>query len=169
MARAGYSYDIAKRILEIGTLGGYSTIWLARALPEDGEVFTEGEWIPLTDEDGIIIDEDLLLDAPGLAVERGDGFIRVMAYGHLDSGGKEVVDVHIVFDGALIDHVENDLGDHETENPFDGQSNEGVGGDEVTVDDNKNSIFFESRVTNTGDSILIYWKKDSSAWFRREG
>jgi predicted O-methyltransferase YrrM len=28
----------AKRILEIGTLGGYSTIWLARALPRDGQV-----------------------------------------------------------------------------------------------------------------------------------
>ena len=26
----------ARRILEIGTLGGYSTIWLARALPPDG-------------------------------------------------------------------------------------------------------------------------------------
>lgn len=26
----------ARRILEIGTLGGYSTIWLARALPADG-------------------------------------------------------------------------------------------------------------------------------------
>lgn len=26
----------AKRVLEIGTLGGYSTIWLARALPSDG-------------------------------------------------------------------------------------------------------------------------------------
>ena len=26
----------ASRILEIGTLGGYSTIWLARALPDDG-------------------------------------------------------------------------------------------------------------------------------------
>ncbi len=25
----------ARRILEIGTLGGYSTIWLARALPEE--------------------------------------------------------------------------------------------------------------------------------------
>jgi len=25
----------AERILEIGTLGGYSTIWLARALPSD--------------------------------------------------------------------------------------------------------------------------------------
>src|SRR6202011_2458314 len=30
----------AKRILEVGTLGGYSTIWLARALPEDGRLVT---------------------------------------------------------------------------------------------------------------------------------
>lgn len=30
----------AKRVLEIGTLGGYSTIRLARALPEDGVVVT---------------------------------------------------------------------------------------------------------------------------------
>ena len=30
----------AKRILEIGTLGGYSTIWLARALPSDGKLVT---------------------------------------------------------------------------------------------------------------------------------
>lgn len=28
----------AKRMLEIGTLGGYSAIWLGRALPEDGEL-----------------------------------------------------------------------------------------------------------------------------------
>ena len=30
----------ARRILEIGTLGGYSTIWLARALPDDGALVT---------------------------------------------------------------------------------------------------------------------------------
>ncbi|MGW0647671.1 O-methyltransferase [Streptomyces umbrinus] len=30
----------ATRILEIGTLGGYSTIWLARALPQDGHLIT---------------------------------------------------------------------------------------------------------------------------------
>ena len=30
----------ARNILEIGTLGGYSTIWLARALPEDGHLVT---------------------------------------------------------------------------------------------------------------------------------
>jgi predicted O-methyltransferase YrrM len=30
----------ARRVLELGTLGGYSTLWLARALPEDGSVVT---------------------------------------------------------------------------------------------------------------------------------
>ena len=30
----------ARRILEIGTLGGYSTIWLARALPAGGQLVT---------------------------------------------------------------------------------------------------------------------------------
>ncbi|MER0126016.1 O-methyltransferase [Franconibacter daqui] len=30
----------ARKVLEIGTLGGYSTVWMARALPEDGCVVT---------------------------------------------------------------------------------------------------------------------------------
>jgi len=30
----------ARRVLEIGTLAGYSTIWLGRALPADGELIT---------------------------------------------------------------------------------------------------------------------------------
>lgn len=30
----------ARRVLEIGTLGGYSTIWLARGIPADGHVVT---------------------------------------------------------------------------------------------------------------------------------
>ena len=30
----------ARRILEIGTLAGYSTIWMARALPPDGKIIT---------------------------------------------------------------------------------------------------------------------------------
>ncbi|MEU1970071.1 O-methyltransferase [Microbacterium sp. NPDC019599] len=30
----------ARRVLEIGTLGAYSTIWLARGIPEDGRVVT---------------------------------------------------------------------------------------------------------------------------------
>ncbi|WP_345803193.1 O-methyltransferase [Microbacterium sp. AZCO] len=30
----------ARRVLEIGTLGAYSTIWLARGIPDDGQVVT---------------------------------------------------------------------------------------------------------------------------------
>ncbi len=30
----------ARRILEIGTLGGYSTLWMARALPNEGRIIT---------------------------------------------------------------------------------------------------------------------------------
>jgi predicted O-methyltransferase YrrM len=30
----------ARRVLELGTLGGYSTIWMARALPPDGQLIT---------------------------------------------------------------------------------------------------------------------------------
>lgn len=30
----------ARRVLEIGTLAGYSTIWLGRALPNDGQIVT---------------------------------------------------------------------------------------------------------------------------------
>ena len=30
----------ARRVVEIGTLGGYSGIWLARALPTDGRIYT---------------------------------------------------------------------------------------------------------------------------------
>ena len=29
----------AKKIIELGTLGGYSSIWMARALPEDGKLY----------------------------------------------------------------------------------------------------------------------------------
>lgn len=30
----------AKRVLEVGTLGGYSSIWMSQGLPEDGELIT---------------------------------------------------------------------------------------------------------------------------------
>jgi predicted O-methyltransferase YrrM len=30
----------AKKVLELGTLGGYSTIWIAKALPDNGKVIT---------------------------------------------------------------------------------------------------------------------------------
>lgn len=34
------TFSGAKRVLEIGTLGGYSTLWMAHALPSDGKIIT---------------------------------------------------------------------------------------------------------------------------------
>ncbi|MEO5937489.1 MAG: O-methyltransferase [Sphingomonas sp.] len=51
----------AKRILEIGTLGGYSTIWLGRALPEDGEMVS----LELVGHNAMVARENLA--AAGLA------------------------------------------------------------------------------------------------------
>jgi predicted O-methyltransferase YrrM len=47
----------AKRILEIGTLGGYSTIWFARALPSDGMILS----IELLEEYAQLARENLTL------------------------------------------------------------------------------------------------------------
>lgn len=46
-----------KRILEVGTLGGYSTIWFARALPSDGMILS----IELMDEYAKLARENLTL------------------------------------------------------------------------------------------------------------
>jgi predicted O-methyltransferase YrrM len=36
----------AKRVLEVGTLGGYSTVWMGKALPRDGRLISL-EYVPL--------------------------------------------------------------------------------------------------------------------------
>src|SRR5215208_2690587 len=76
----------ARRILEIGTLGGYSTIWLARALPAGGKLITleadakhaevAGANIARADlENKVEVRLGLALDLlPGLAAERKEPF-----------------------------------------------------------------------------------------------
>lgn len=46
----------AKNILEIGTLGGYSSIWLARALPEDGKLTT----LEISDEHAKVAKQNII-------------------------------------------------------------------------------------------------------------
>jgi predicted O-methyltransferase YrrM len=52
----------ATRILEIGTLGGYSTIWLARALPRDGRLIILDNAV----RDGAVTDADSDSDGPSV-------------------------------------------------------------------------------------------------------
>jgi prepilin-type N-terminal cleavage/methylation domain-containing protein len=124
---------------------------------KDADMYEEDEWIPLTKNGFPIVDSSIVLGVNGLSMQRGDGFVRIVAYGGLDSGGKEVIDATITINRALIDHIENEDGEHEGEQPFDGNSNEGVGGDEYTLAADNQSVKFQTRVTNAGDTILIFW------------
>jgi len=131
----------------------------------DGVRYEDGEEVPLKTGGTFHTDAGLVVGATGLAVERADGYFKIMAYGDLVSGGKEIVDARIELVGAVIDHVDNDIGEFVTENPFDGNVSNGVGGDEVTLIDNK-TVLFQTRTTNYGDSILIYWKQEEPRWLR---
>lgn len=76
----------ARRILEIGTLGGYSSIWLARSLPTDGRLVTlelEKKHADVAranlDRSGVLARVDIrvgpaLATLPKLAAEHPDGF-----------------------------------------------------------------------------------------------
>ena len=58
----------ARHILEIGTLGGYSAIWLARALPDDGRLISlEHDGVPGATE------KFFTLRAPGIPVDSAGG------------------------------------------------------------------------------------------------
>lgn len=123
----------------------------------NADVYEENEWVPLTDNGVGIVDSSIVLEVNGLSVQRDNGFVRIVAYGGLENGGKEVIDATIQFDKGHIDHIENEEGEHEGEQPFDGNTNEGVGGDEYTLAVDQMSVEFKTRVTNAGDTILIFW------------
>src|SRR5262249_38654307 len=74
----------AKRVVEVGTLGGYSAIWMARALPKDGRVTTveispkhadfARSWIAKSDVAGKVevITGDARAVLPDLATDSAD-------------------------------------------------------------------------------------------------
>ena len=125
----------ARSILEVGTLGGYSTIWLARALPEDGTLVTL-EIDPAHAEvaranferaglaDRIELREGRALDALPELAEQGDGpfdlvFIDADKPGNADyfrwavrlsRPGTMIIVDNVVRAGAVIDADSPDPG-----------------------------------------------------------
>ena len=120
----------ARNVLEIGTLGGYSTIWLARALPDGGRLISleadakhaevAGANIARADlENKVEVRLGLALDLlPGLAAERREPFDFVFidadkpnnaAYFDwalkLSRPGSIIVVDNVVRDGDVIDAV----------------------------------------------------------------
>ena len=82
----------ARRILEIGTLGGYSTTWLARALPRDGVIVT----LELSPGNAEIARRNLERSVAGVAVD-----LRVGAAA--DTLRRMVADREEPFDLVFID------------------------------------------------------------------
>ena len=56
-----------KSIVEIGTLGGYSTLWLAQNLPQDGHIFTCEH-----DEKRAALAQQTLAPFPNITLVKGD-------------------------------------------------------------------------------------------------
>src|SRR6476659_4399922 len=88
MARA----QNARRILEIGTLGGYSTIWLARALPREGRLIS----LELEEKHAKVARQNLARAGVGDRVEVRGGPA-------LDSLKQLVAEKHDTFDFVFID------------------------------------------------------------------
>ena len=82
----------AKRILEIGTLGGYSTIWLARAIPDDGIVVS-------------LEYEELYADVSRKNIEYANlaHKVKIIQGAALDSINKMIADNEEPFDMIFID------------------------------------------------------------------
>jgi len=82
----------ARRVLEVGTLGGYSTIWLARGLPADGQIVT------------LEIDaEHARVAAANFAAAGVDDRVRIVVGAALDSLPKLADEAGDPFDLAFID------------------------------------------------------------------
>ncbi|HCI03546.1 TPA: hypothetical protein DE059_01325, partial [Candidatus Peribacteria bacterium] len=123
--------------------------------------YTEGQWIPLKVNGVTVVDGGLVETVPGLAVERRNGAVRILLHGSHPSGGsKEIVDARITFDGALVQGADNDVGNDESESPFDGVVNDGPGGDEVTL--GTIDALYQARVTILDDGIFINWLEGST-------
>lgn len=81
----------ARAILEVGTLGGYSTIWLARALPADGKLIT----LEIDPKHASVAQEDITRAGLG-------GIVEVRLGSALETLPKAAAEGHI-FDFVFID------------------------------------------------------------------
>lgn len=126
----------------------------------DGTEYQESEWISLQNGETIFIDEGIMLDAPGLAIERKENYVRILAYGDISWFSREIVDARIIFEGATVDHIENDSSSNlASEDPFDGYVSDWIWGDEATTAPDLRSVLFQTRCSVDSDAILIYWQQ----------
>ena len=124
--------------------------------------YAEGEWIPLTEDGVTIIDDDLNFYEPGMYAQRRDGYVEIVHYGGIVPGHKVIIDADVRIDNGFITDVEDGEYPDDSENPFNGVENDGVGGDEVTMASDNKSLLFQTRESMGKDTIHMYWNKSPS-------
>ncbi len=119
--------------------------------------FANNQWIPLVDAaNNVIVDGGIVKDVPGIAVERGNGWVKILSYGS-NRNGKEIVDIDALFVHAVLTSIQNDTGVDATENPTDGIVNDTAIGDEFIPGPNVKSMTFSTRVTRENDAVILHW------------
>ena len=126
----------------------------------DATPVSEGVMIPITSGAASIIDGSVNEDVPGLAIERGDGWIYVSLWGHHPyNGGWEKAYGTLTFSGATVSgFVNNPYG--KVEKQGDGQYSDSAGQDEVFWTVEGEDVTFYLTVDVHHDSFYIYYEPD---------
>lgn len=125
--------------------------------------YESGEWIELTDESGRpLIDQDVVMDVPGIALRRGDGWVQFFLWGfHDPCRGKEALTGEMVFDGATVIKMKNNPA-----GPFESQG-DGIGifgraGQDEYYAHGEDGVMVISTVTVHYDSFTVTYRPESS-------
>ncbi|MBI4412610.1 MAG: hypothetical protein HY541_09025 [Deltaproteobacteria bacterium] len=127
------------------------------------EPYENGEWFEVTDESGHpVIDEEVIMDVPGIAFRRGDGWVRFFFWGdHSPRLGKEALIGELVFDGATIVKTANGF-----PGPFEAQGDGyglfGRAGQDEYSAHGEDGVTVISTVTVHYDSFTVFYRADSA-------
>jgi len=127
--------------------------------------YDENVWIDLTLNGYTIVDNGLVMNVPGLAVERGNGWVYIVLYGYFDSfnQGLETANGTAQFEHALIQNFINDTNSGPAsgiENQGDGIYTGNPGQDEIFWDVNAVSSDFYMTVRPYKDAYYLEYSCD---------
>lgn len=140
-------------------------------LGDGSQRVAEGEWFDVVRDGEMVTDESFDRDVPGLAIRRGNGWVRVHLFGNLPKEGAaadgfakhfEVMNGSIAINGSTFTRFQNnEPGDNPVDGQGDGQhQNRRSAEDEVVFD--SNSVRFFLTVTGDGDTFTLFYNVDCS-------
>lgn len=123
----------------------------------DATPYYEGEWIPLTQNGVAIVDTAPTFSELGIYVQRASDHMKVINYGGTDASVVRIIDAVIFIDTNTFTSITNGDAPYASENPFDGLVSDETDGDEATAGHKDTSVLFQTRESNSRDTILLYW------------